>query len=79
MTSLSTPGQLQNAIKFCTKVRKTGSADRVELFNTESPITGYHVPSYFWSAFVEVRKKTAENAASDGFGSNFRGAAFCLA
>ena len=23
--------------------------------------------------------KTAENAASDGFGSNFRGAAFCLA
>ena len=39
--------------------------------------TGYSVTSYFWSAFVEVRK-TAVNAASDGFGSNFSGAAFFL-
>ena len=38
---------------------------------------GYDVTSYFQSAFIEVRK-TAENAASDGFGSNFSGAAFCL-
>ena len=33
--------------------------------------------SYFGSIFIEVRK-TAENAASYGFGSNFSGAAFCL-
>ena len=38
---------------------------------------GYDVTSYFQSAFTEVRK-TAENAASDGFGSNLSGAAFCL-
>ena len=39
---------------------------------------GYDITSCFRSAFVEVRK-TAENAASDGLGSNFSGAAFCLA
>ena len=38
---------------------------------------GYDVTSYFRSAFIEVRK-TVENAASDGFGSNVSGAAFCL-
>ena len=38
--------------------------------------TGYHVISYFRSAFFEVLKKAAENAASGGFGSNFSGAAF---
>ena len=27
----------------------------------------------------KFEKKTAENAASDGFGSNFSGVAFCLA
>ena len=32
--------------------------------------TGYDVTSYFRSAFTEVRK-TAENVASDIFGSNF--------
>ena len=39
--------------------------------------TGYDVTSYFRSAFTEFRK-TADNAASDGFGLNFSGAAFCL-
>ena len=39
--------------------------------------TEYDVTSYFRSAFMEVRE-TAENAASDGFGSNFSGAAFYL-
>ena len=39
--------------------------------------TGYDVTSYFLSAFTEVRK-TAEIAASDGFGSHFSGGAFCL-
>ena len=39
--------------------------------------TGYDVISYFRSAFTEVQK-TAENADSDGFGSNFSGAALCL-
>ena len=38
--------------------------------------TGYDVASYFQSAFIDVRK-TAENAASDDFASNFSGAAFC--
>ena len=32
--------------------------------------TGYDVTSYFRSPFIEVRK-TTENVASDGFGSNF--------
>ena len=46
---------------------------------TQQPhrITGYDVTRYYRSAFIEVRQ-TAENAASDGFGSNFSGAAFCL-
>ena len=39
--------------------------------------TVYDVTGYFWSAFMEVWK-TAENAASDGFYSNFNGTAFCL-
>ena len=39
--------------------------------------TGYNVTNYFRSAFTEVRKMT-ENAASYGFGSNVRGAAFYL-
>ena len=39
--------------------------------------TGYDITSYFRSAFIEVGKP-AENAASDDFGSNFSGAAFCL-
>ena len=39
--------------------------------------TGYDVTSYFRSAFTEVQK-AAENAASDGIGSNFSDAAFCL-
>ena len=34
--------------------------------------------NYFRSAFIEVRKKTTENVASDGFWLNFNGAAFCL-
>ena len=38
---------------------------------------GYDITSCFRSAFVEVRK-TPENAASDGLGLNFSGAAFCL-
>ena len=37
--------------------------------------TEHDVTSYFRSVFIEVRK-TAENAASDGFESNFSGAAF---
>ena len=37
------------------------------------------VTSYFRSAFIDVRKKTADNGSSEGFGSNFIGAAFCLA
>ena len=32
--------------------------------------TGYAVTNYFQAAFTEVWKK-AENATSDGFGSNF--------
>ena len=39
---------------------------------------GYDVKSYFLSAFIEVRKPV-QNAATDGFGSNFSGAPFCLA
>ena len=39
---------------------------------------GYGTTSYFQSAVVEVRN-TAENAASDGFESNFSGVAFCMA
>ena len=39
--------------------------------------TGYDVTRNFRSAFIEVRK-TAQNAAFDGFGSKFSGAAFCL-
>ena len=39
--------------------------------------TGYDVTSYFRTAFTEVRK-TAENAASDSFRSQFSGVAFCL-
>ena len=39
--------------------------------------TGYNITSDFRSAFIEVREK-AENAASDGFGSNFSGVSFCL-
>ena len=38
---------------------------------------GYDVTSYFRSAFVKVRK-TAENAASDGFWSIFSGTAYGL-
>ena len=38
-------------------------------------LTGYDVNGYFRSALIEVRK-TSANAASDGFGSNLRGAAF---
>ena len=33
---------------------------------------GYDFTSYFRSTFIEVRK-TAENAASDGFGLNLSG------
>ena len=40
-------------------------------------LTGYAITSYFRSAFIEVRK-TAENAVSDGFGSNFSGTVFCF-
>ena len=39
--------------------------------------TGYDITSNFRLAFIEFRK-TAENTASDDFGSNFSGAAFCL-
>ena len=39
--------------------------------------TGQGVTSYFRLAFIDVLK-TAENAASDGFGSNFSDVAFCL-
>ena len=39
--------------------------------------TGYDDISYFWSAFIEV-ENMAENAVSDGFVSNFSGAAFFL-
>ena len=43
--------------------------------------TGHDAISYFRSAFLKVQQqqKTAENAASYGFGSNLSGAAFCLA
>ena len=93
-TSLVTSDRLQNAIKDCTKVmRKLGPAhQRVKYFGhcltqTRHMLhgqqcrayghTGYEVTSYFRSAFTEVRK-TAENTASDGFGSNFSAAALCL-
>ena len=39
---------------------------------------GYDATSYFRSEVIKVRK-TAENAAYNGFGMNFSGAAFCLA
>ena len=39
--------------------------------------TRYDVTSYFRFALIKIRK-TAENAACDGFGSKFSGAAFCL-
>ena len=38
--------------------------------------TGYYVTNYFRSEVTA--KKTVENAASDGFGSNLSGAVFCL-
>ena len=41
--------------------------------------SGYDVTSKFRSALFEVLTKTAKNAASDVFVSNFSGAAFCLA
>ena len=46
-------------------------------YSTVYSHTGYGVTSYFRSVFIEVRKM-AENAASNGFGSNFSSAAFCL-
>ena len=65
MTSLVTLGQLQNAIKCCRKVmRKTGPASQTHIFR---PLFN-----------PDPLRKTAENAASDGFGSNFSGTAFCL-
>ena len=90
MMSLVTSGRLQNAIKYFTEVRrKTGPVSqrviyfehclssvhiRVDIVDGH---TGYDFTSYFRSAFTEVRK-TAENAASDGFGQTFSGAVFCL-
>ena len=44
-------------------------------WSTATP--NYDVTSYFRLEFIEVWK-TAENAVSDGFRSNFSGAAFCL-
>ena len=56
--------------------------DRLQIFMRNADIhadmvlshTEYDVTSYFRSTVIEIRKK-AENAASDGFGSNFSGAA----
>ena len=39
---------------------------------------GYDLASYFRSAFIKVRR-TAENATTDDFVSNFSIAPFCLA
>ena len=67
---------------------KMGLTGKESLFNRESVNftwtsvpnqTGCFVSSYFRSAFIEVRKKTAENAISDGFEWNFSGTAFYLA
>ena len=74
MTSLVTSGRLQNAIKHWTKVMRKTGGQRVKIVYSR---TRHEVTSYFQSAFIEVWK-TAENATSDGFGSNFSGAPFCL-
>ena len=70
MTSLAAVGWLQNAIKYCTKVRKTGLTRQSRiiqsLFSLESPYvdlvlsrTGYDVTNYFWSAYIKVKKTAA--------------------
>ena len=89
MTSLAASGQLQNAIKYCTKVHKTGEAGKestnsatvkrgIKKFypDIQAELIFSHI-SYFQSGFIDVRKRPT-NAASDGFGSNFSGVAFCL-
>ena len=57
------------------KIRYYGPLNFVE--NACCISARYDVTSYFQSTFIKVRK-TAENATSDGFGSYFSGAAFCL-
>ena len=87
MTSIAASGRLQNAVKYCTKVRKTGVAGNSwiirPLFNVESPnFTRSSMPTYS-SATPDMTspttsgrhlskfKKPAEIAASNGFGLNY--------
>ena len=67
LTSLAASCRLQNAIKYCTKVRKPRITKacrdiRAAIFQSHAV---YDVTSCFWSAFIEVRK-SAETVASDG-------------
>ena len=68
-TSLFASGRLQHATKYCHCLNQTHHADLVYSH------ARYDVTSYLRSAFIKVRK-TAENATSDVFESNFSGAAF---
>ena len=45
--------------------------------NRPHKLAGFDVISCFWSAFIVV-ENTVVNATSNGFVSNFSGAAFCL-
>ena len=62
-------------------MHKTGPAGQPATCCTDiraDLVNGRHdTTSYFRMAFIGVRQ-TAENAPSDGFVSNFSGAAFCL-
>ena len=87
MTSLAVSGRLQNVIKYCTEVCKTRppSQSRIirPLFNLESPnFARTSMPTENKAALnmtspatsgqhLSKLQNTAENAASDGFRSNF--------
>ena len=94
MTSLAAFGRLQNAIKYCTKVRKRVRPAKcrimLPLFSIESPnfkrtsMPNSLHPHRIWChqllpIGISRVRKTTENATSNGFKSNFSGAAFCNA
>ena len=90
MTTQAVSGWLQNAIKYCIKVRKMGAAGKESnnsaTVNVESPnIARMSMPTYSTvtpdmtsSATSSRHFSKFENAALNGFVSNFRGAAFCI-
>ena len=87
MTSLGAAARLQNARNLVRSAKESNSSasveSRITTFCTDIhedqfySLAGYDVTRYFRSSFIEV-ERTAENAASDGFGSHLSGTAFCL-